>query len=133
MKACGLMADFPHFLCPGQAEGLVLRLDEPLSLWGGLDATTGRIIDQHHPQVGMSISGTMLVMPSGRGSSSASSVLLEAIRCGTAPAAIIMEHPDAIVALGAIVAAELYDVTLPVVLVSPQTLATYITGDSLSL
>ena len=52
---------------------------------------------------------------------------------GKEVAAIIMEHPDAIVALGAIVAAELYDVALPVVVVSPQTLATYITGDSLSL
>ncbi len=54
-------------------------------------------------------------MPSGRGSSSSSYVLAEAIRAGTAPAAIVLREPDGIVALGAIVARELYDVNIPVV------------------
>ena len=46
-------------------------------------------------------------MPSGRGSSSSSSVLAEAIRAGTAPAAIVLGEADPILALGAIVAREL--------------------------
>jgi predicted aconitase len=37
-------------LVPGAASGPILRLDEPLSFWGGLDSATGTIIDRLHPQ-----------------------------------------------------------------------------------
>jgi uncharacterized protein len=60
------------------------------------------------------------MMESGRGSSSGSSVLAEAIRAGTAPAAILLRQRDAIIVTGAIVAAELYDIACPVVLVTSQ-------------
>jgi len=99
----------------GQASGQVLRLDEPLSFWGGLDPATGRIIDRRHPQVGQSVTDLVLVMPSGRGSSSGSSTLCEAVRAGTGPAAILMGEPDEIVALGAVVADEIYGRLVPVV------------------
>ncbi len=90
-------------------------LDEPLSFWGGMDPATGEIVDRHHPQAGESLAGRVVVMRSGRGSSSSSSVLAEAIRAGTAPAAVVMTEPDVIVALGSIVAAELYGTEMPVV------------------
>jgi predicted aconitase with swiveling domain len=126
------MAEPPRLQVAGPAsgpvEGVVLRLDEPLSFWGGLDAATGEVIDRHHPQVGRSVTGRVLVMHSGRGSSSGSSILLEAVRCGTAPVAIVMVEPDAIVALGAIVASELYGVALPVVLVDEAQFARLRTG-----
>jgi predicted aconitase with swiveling domain len=99
----------------GEATGDVLVLDEPLSFWGGIDPASGEIIDVHHPQRGANVAGRVLVMPGGRGSSSSSSVLAEAIRAGTAPAAIVLLEPDPIVALGAIVARELYGATIPVV------------------
>jgi predicted aconitase with swiveling domain len=102
-------------LVAGSAEGEALVLDEPLSFWGGIDPATGEVIDVHHPQAGRNVTGTVLFMPSGRGSSSSSSVLAEAIRAGTAPAAIVLLEPDPIVALGAIVARELYGTAMPVV------------------
>jgi predicted aconitase/predicted aconitase with swiveling domain len=92
-----------------------LVLDAPLSLWGGLEPTTGDIIDQRHPQCGANVSGRVLVMPVGKGSSSASSILLEAARLGTAPAAIVLAEMDGILALGAAVAREVYGVEVPVV------------------
>jgi predicted aconitase with swiveling domain len=101
-------------LIEGEAEGVIAAWSTPLSFWGGLDAATGRVIDRSHPAFGAEISGRVLAMPSGRGSSSASSVLAEAIRLGTAPAAIILAMPDAIVAVGAIVAEKLYGKTCPV-------------------
>jgi predicted aconitase with swiveling domain len=107
-------------LVAGEATGKALVLEEPLSFWGGLDPATGRLIDPHHPQRGATLTGRVLVMPSGRGSSSSSSVLAEAIRLGTAPAAIVLAEPDQIVALGAIVARELYGKTLPVVAIEPD-------------
>ena len=95
-------------LVPGEAHGLTLVLDEPLSFWGGVDATTGTIIDRAHPQFGQSIIGRILVLPQGRGSSSSSSVLAECIRAGTGPAGIVLEVADPILVIGALVAAELY-------------------------
>jgi predicted aconitase with swiveling domain len=101
-------------LVSGAAEGEALVLPEPLSLWGGLDPESGEIIDRRHPASGAVVTGSVLVLPAGRGSSSASSILLEAVRLGTAPAAIITAEPDAILALGATVARELYGRTIPV-------------------
>lgn len=90
-------------------------LDESLSFWGGVDPATGEVIDVRHPQRGSNVTGRILVMPSGRGSSSSSSVLAECIRAGTSPAAIVLGGSDPILALGAIVARELYGRTIPVV------------------
>jgi predicted aconitase with swiveling domain len=106
-------------LVAGAAAGEILVLDEPLSLWGGLDPETGTIIDQRHPQLGANVAGRVLVLPVGRGSSSASSILLEAVRQGTAPAAIVTAETDAILALGAAVARdEMYAQAPPVVVLS---------------
>ena len=104
-------------LVSGSGEGPALVLDEPLSFWGGLDPATGRVTDVHHPQAGAEVAGRVLVMPGGRGSSSSSSVLAEAIRAHTAPVAIALLQPDPILALGAIVARELYGIAVPVVVV----------------
>ncbi len=95
-------------------------LEAPLSFWGGVDPSTGALIDTHHPQRGSVVTGRVLVMPSGRGSSSSSYVLAEAIRAGTAPAAILLGEEDGIVALGAIVAAELYGTPIPVVVLDAE-------------
>jgi predicted aconitase with swiveling domain len=102
-------------LVEGEAEGIVAHWSIPLSFWGGLDAASGRVIDRSHPAFGAEIAGRVLAMPSGRGSSSASSVLAEAIRRGTAPAAIILTIADPIITVGAIVARKLYGRTCPVV------------------
>ncbi|PYI66900.1 aconitase subunit 2 [Arthrobacter livingstonensis] len=103
-------------LCPGAGSGMLLVLSEPLSFWGGTDRRTGRVIDAHHPQHGISMAGRVLVMDASRGSSSSSSVLAEQIRAGVGPAAILLTARDAIVALGALAAAELYGTYVPVVL-----------------
>ena len=107
-------------LVDGEASGSALVLDAPLSLWGGLDPETGDIIDQRHPQWRANVTGRVLVMPVGKGSSSASSILLEATRLGKAPAAILLAEPDAILALGAAVARELYGVAPPVMVLDKE-------------
>lgn len=94
-----------------------LLLDEPLSLWGGLNPQTGEITDRRHPQSGEIVSDRVLILPAGRGSSSASSILLEAVKAETAPAAIITSEVDGILALGAVVAAEIYGQAPPLLVV----------------
>jgi predicted aconitase with swiveling domain len=102
-------------LVEGEASAEALVLDEPLSFWGGLDPEDGTIIDAHHPQHGATVTGRVLVMPSGRGSSSASSVIAEALRVGTGPAAIVLGETDPIIVVGVLVAEELHGAGCPVV------------------
>ena len=100
---------------PGTAEGPALVLGEGVSFWGGIDVDSGRIIDRVHPDAGTSVTGAILVMPGGRGSSSSSSILAEMLRKGTAPAAIVLTLADPILPVGAIVAASLYGCHCPIV------------------
>jgi predicted aconitase with swiveling domain len=120
-------------LAPGTAAGEALVLNEPLSLWGGLDPASGKLIDPHHPRLGVSLAGRVLVMPAARGSSSSSSVLAEAARAGVAPAAILLADPDPILAVGAAVAQELYRVQIPVVVLAPEELAHIPDGQRLDI
>lgn len=118
------------FQLAGEAEAEALVFSQPLSFWGGVDAETGEIIDHSHPGLGQNVAGKILVMPSGRGSSSSSSVLAEAIRRGTAPAGILLERPDPILAVGAIVAEFLYAIHMPLVVCD---IAGIVSGDRIAI
>ena len=118
---------------PGSASGAALVLDEALSLWGGIDPEAGVVVDRHHPQVGESFTGKIVIMPHGRGSSSASSVLAEMVRAGTAPAAFVLHEPDEIIALGSLAAEAVYGNVTPVVVCSPEDAARIATGDQVRL
>lgn len=102
-------------LVDGDATGEVAVLDEPLSFWGGYDPTTGTIIDRSHPQRGQSLAGKIVSMPYGRGSSSSSAVLAEALRLGRGPAGIVLGEADQILVTGALVARLLYGSNCPIV------------------
>lgn len=105
-----------QILAAGSAEGVPVLI-EPLSFWGGFDAATGSVMDRWHPAHGKSLAGTVLMMEQGRGSSSGASVLAEAIRLGTAPAAILLRRRDAILVTGALVARQLYEKAMPILVV----------------
>jgi len=120
-------------LSPGEASASALVLREPLSLWGGLDPSTGELIDAHHPQRGAQLGGRVLVMSSGRGSSSSSSTLAEAARAGHAPAGFLLGEPDLILAVGAAVVDELYGHRIPVVVLAASDLAAIPDGIPISI
>jgi uncharacterized protein len=109
--------------------GRALVLAEGLSLWGGMDPATGELIDAHHPQRGASLTGRVVIMPSGRGSSSSASVLAEAVRANTAPAAILLGEPDLILDIGSAVAEELYGTVVPVLVLDAKRLAAIRDGE----
>ncbi len=106
----------PRVLTHGVARGTIALLLQPLSLWGGLHLDDGTICDVNHSQHGLSLAGKVLAMRAARGSSSSSSALVEAARRGVAPAAIILARPDPILAIGSLVAADLYGLQIPVIL-----------------
>lgn len=101
-------------LVGGAARGAVLRLEAPISLWGGVDARTGRIIEPRHPQYGEQVAGKILVLAATRGSSSSSTVLAELLRTGNGPAGIVLGTPDSILQVGSLVASHLYGAVCPI-------------------
>jgi len=118
------MADlFARSILPGIAAGKVIAAGEALSFWGGVDPATGKVIDVHHPLHGVTITGGVLMMPSSRGSCTGSGVLLDLALTGRAPAALIFSEAEDVLTLGALIAAEMFETSLPVLRVSRDAFA----------
>ena len=113
----------------GRARGQAMVLDEPLSFWGGFDARSGTIVDQHHPQWGSCVAGRFLILPESRGSAGTPAGIAEAIRRGVGPAGIALGKADVNVAVGAMVAAVLYGVDVPVLVIGDADRARLRTGN----
>ncbi|MGB9837208.1 DUF126 domain-containing protein [Methanothermobacter sp.] len=88
----------------GRGKGPVIMSDKPLSFLGGVDPQTGTVIDPRHPLHGRSMSGKVLVIPGGKGSTVGSYVIFQMSKNGTAPEAIICSNAEPIIATGAIMA-----------------------------
>ncbi|MGH6882344.1 aconitase X swivel domain-containing protein [Hypericibacter sp.] len=101
----------------GEARGRVLKLDKPISFWGGVDPVTGRISDPRHPNHRAELKGRVLVLPGMIGSSSSSYIMLELMAKRLAPAALVVAEPDAILGLGVVVAREMNYGSIPVLVV----------------
>lgn len=117
-----------RILVAGEGAGPLLRLRAPISFWGGVDPLTGRVADPRHPDHGRALAGSVLLVPEAIGSSSSSAIMLELIRNGVAPAAVLMGRADAILALGVVVARELGYAPVPVVEVPVDALAPWSDG-----
>lgn len=117
----------------GSAQGEALVSREPLSFWGGYDQETGEIIDRRHPLSGQNAAGRILVLPNSRGSSTTTAVLLEAIRAGTAPAAIVTTAEDAFFALAGVVAEEMYGSGIPILSVDQAAFERLKTGQRIEI
>ena len=102
-------------LLSGVASGTALVTSQPICFWGGLDPKTGTITERDHELKGLNVAGTVFIFPTGKGSSTTSAILLESVRCGTAPAAIVNLKTEPILVIGAIIAEKLYDHVIPIV------------------
>ncbi|HEV2675100.1 MAG TPA: DUF126 domain-containing protein [Aliidongia sp.] len=120
-------------ILPGQAEGAVIRLDGPLSFWGGVDPFTGALTDPRSPHHGVKIGGAVLMVPETRGSSSSSAVMLELLSAGLAPAAIVMGRLDAILGLGILVAREMGWPTIPLLVLPAAVQAGFSDGERVAI
>lgn len=118
-------------IIPGDAEGFAVVSRQAISFWGGISPATGEIIDRRHDCSGQVIAGKIFVYPAGKGSSTGSAVLMESIKNGVAPAAIILAKIDPILALGSIVADELYGKSVPIILLSQEDFYTIQDGSHL--
>ena len=117
-------------LIGGRARGTVLRLDEPVSFWGGVSPTTSEVVLAGHPQQGERIAGSILVLPRPIGSSSSASVILELLHKGLAPRALILGVRDTILPIGVLVARQMGWDAIPVLAMAEPP---FCTGDTLRI
>ncbi|KAG5658516.1 hypothetical protein KAF25_010697 [Fusarium avenaceum] len=104
----------------GKASAKLLASNLELSFWGGVDPQTSEIIDRHHPLSGQYLQNSILAIPGGRGSCTGSGVMLELILNGKAPEAIIFERREDILTLGVMIAEEVFNQSIPVLVLKKE-------------
>jgi predicted aconitase with swiveling domain len=87
----------------GEAKGEALVTTMGISLFGGVDPETGIVVEKDHQLEGQSISGKVLVFPTGKGSTVGSYTLYRLKRARKAPVAIINAECETIIAVGCII------------------------------
>jgi len=87
----------------GIAEGEALVTNDGISFYGGIDPDTGEVVEVGHELEGQSITGKVLVFPTGKGSTVGSYTMYRMMKNNTAPAAIVNEQIDTIIAVGCII------------------------------
>ena len=87
----------------GNAEGEAIVSTDGISFYGGVEPETGKVVEKGHPLEGQSVTGKILVFPTGKGSTVGSYTPYDMKKRGTAPAAIINKEIETIVAVGAII------------------------------
>ena len=84
-----------------KAEAIVTK--DAISFYGGVDPDTGKIVEVGHELEGQSITGKILVFPTGKGSTVGSYTMYRMKKNNMAPVAIINKEIDTIIAVGCII------------------------------
>jgi predicted aconitase with swiveling domain len=92
-----------RLISKGKGEGEALVTTQPISFYGGVDPNTGVVIEKGHELQGQSVSGKILVFPTGKGSTVGSYTLYRMKKNGTAPAGIVNRECETVVAVGVII------------------------------
>lgn len=84
-----------------EAEAIVTK--DGISFYGGVDPDTGIVVEVGHDLEGQSITGKVLVFPTGKGSTVGSYTMYRMKKNNLAPVAIVNEEIDTIIAVGCII------------------------------
>ena len=87
----------------GVVEADALVTNDAISFYGGIDPDTGKVVEAGHELEGVKITGKILVFPTGKGSTVGSYTMYRMMKNKTAPAAIVNEQIDTIIAVGCII------------------------------
>lgn len=101
-------------LVGGKASGEALVSQKAFTFAHGVDPATGNVTDVRSDLRGSNVRGKVLLYPFGKGSTTASSWFLEAVRLGNAPAALLTETVDLSAVIGSVMAKLVYGKTIPV-------------------
>ncbi|MCX8183330.1 MAG: DUF126 domain-containing protein [Crenarchaeota archaeon] len=86
----------------GFAKGALLISRQPISFFGGVDPSTGVIVEKNHPLEGVNLCRRILAVPSSKGSTVGSYVIYGLAKRGVAPSGVILGQEDNIISAGAI-------------------------------
>jgi predicted aconitase with swiveling domain len=87
----------------GSAEAEAIVTHSGISFYGGVDPDTGMVIEVGHELEGQTVTGKILVFPTGIGSTVGSYTMYRMKKNKTSPAAIVNEQIDTIIAVGCII------------------------------
>jgi predicted aconitase with swiveling domain len=90
-------------LSKGTAKGKTLVTSQPISFLGGVDPSTGLVVEKNHELNGEVVAGRVLVFPHGKGSTVGTYIIYQLSKNGKAPCAIVNSVTEPIVAVGAII------------------------------
>ncbi len=99
----------------GHAEGEAMVSSQFFGFTHGLEPKTGNITDERHEWRGQNVKGKVLVFPFGKSSSSGGLFVLEGIRNGNAPAAMVNVETEPVTGAGFVMGKIFYGVEIPVV------------------
>ena len=98
----------------GKASGKIMKTSNPINFLGTVDKKTGVISDKNHDLYEKSIKDSILVFPSGVGSSVGAYTIFSIKKNNSAPLAMICQKADLTVATGCALA------NIPLIIVSNQ-------------
>ena len=114
-------------LVSGKVEGIVLKSNDPINFLGTVDKKTGIISDRNHTLFEKSMKNSVLVFPSGIGSSVGAYTIYSIKSNNTAQIAMICKKADLTVATGCALA------NIPLITISDEEFESIKTGMNLSL
>ena len=114
-------------LVPGKVEGIVLKSKKPINFLGTVDKKTGIISDKNHDLFEKSIKDTILVFPSGVGSSVGAYTIYSIKSNNTAPLAMICQKADLTVVTGCALT------NIPLIIISDEEFSSIESGMKISL
>jgi predicted aconitase with swiveling domain len=102
-------------LNPGHTRGTTVVSKQAFMFAHGVEPKTGNVIDVRSDIFGENVRGKVLVFPNGKGSTTGSAWLLEVIRQGNGPAAVINAETEPIIITALVMARLLYGTSIPLV------------------
>jgi len=114
-------------LVKGKTQGIVLKSQHPINFLGTVDKKTGIISDKNHELYEKSIKNSILVFPSGVGSSVGAYTIYSIKSNDVAPLAMICQKADLTVATGCALA------NIPLVIINNEEFSSLQTGQKISL
>ena len=114
-------------LVKGRVEGTILKSETPINFLGTVDKKTGIISDKNHELFEKSIKNTVLVFPSGVGSSVGAYTIYSIKSNNSAPLAMICQKADLTVATGCALA------NIPLVIVTNEEFSSIQNGQKILL
>ncbi len=114
-------------LVQGKTQGIILKSQNPINFLGTVDKKTGIISDKNHELFAKSIKDSILVFPSGVGSSVGAYTIYSIKSNDAAPLAMVCQKADLTVATGCALA------NIPLVIVDNEKFTSFKTGQKISI